>query len=329
MVHMFGAMFFSVLYELLIELFGCLSALYLSTASLVLVTAAVSFFLKWPPASFSEGAEQHVGSEARSQQPISLRRLPSIPAFWLYVFVIVTADAGFVFIPYFFKVGGSFGRPMHVLVNLFGAAFLVSALTRPLVGFMADSFRHGEGRFSIASKNSVVMLLFLQTGLFLVLIPTSFFGNFIASILCITLLFVLFTSMGCVAPILARDLFGPTNSALVFGAGGVIGFGVGEYVAAKMMSVVVGIGLDEGSSPSLYIPFYVICVFWSVGGLMCSLMLTKCSEAFDSAEYSDPIESLSVVENGTIVLGNHQKLSDMKNFGTMEKPPHPTIALAH
>lgn len=305
MVSMFGAMVFSALYEVLIKRLGCLSALYLSTTWLFLVTFAASFFLKWPPAAFSDDPEQREISEARSQQCISWQRLLLIPAFWLYVFVVVIGQTGFVFIPYFFTVGLSFGRPMHVLVNWFGVACLASGLTRPFAGIMSDSFKHGEGRFSIASKNTAVVMLFSQAGLFMLLIPTSFFGYFTASMVCISLLLITFTSMECVALMLARQLFGLANSALVFGAGGFIGFGLGEYIPTKLMSVVIATGPGGGSSPSRYIPFYVLCVFWSAGGLMGSLLMTRCNRTFDAAAYSDTMESLGLVENGTIVPGNH------------------------
>lgn len=289
MVAGLGTICFTVLYDRLITSGGCINAIYLGTVLLIALIALTSLFIEWPSSSLPDISDREAGHYASA--PASPDEFPGnvLPwyhivqraRFWHYVFVTITSQTGFVFIPYYFKVGLSFARPMDVLVRSFEMSFLVAALTRPFAGLLSDALKSGQGQLSMGSKNTMSLLLFLQAALFLLLIPVSNAASYTGLVVIVALIYIMFSTGECVSPVLARDMFSPANSSLVFGGGGSLAYGLGEVLSTRMMAIVVPSDSNGNSPPSSYNRYYFICFLWTMAGLAASLMLSKCPEAFE------------------------------------------------
>lgn len=251
------------------------------------MTASLSYLLNWPPDA-QDGHERVPENDGctplspRDSKTLSFKQVLGAREFWLYVIALLSTQLGFAFVPHYFNMGQAFGKPMHTIVTSYEAMFLVATLVRPLLGVLCDLLKFGSGHFSIASKNVTILILVMQALLFLILIPVSNSVNYSGFAAVSALIFVAFGAGECLAPILARDIFGAANSSVVFGAGGSIAFGVGEFAAAEVVSL---FSSDHGSNrtPSLYNSSYIVC-FWStiVGAGAAALISKHCMEKTES-----------------------------------------------
>lgn len=292
----FGWIFFSSFFEYLLQHFQCSTAFLITSVFLAVPSAACVMVMKWPCAKRS--AEQNVSDVNANRELrnilIPWRRLPFILPFWNYVGVIFVGQIGYALIPYFFSIGNSFGKSMDEAVTSFEVAILCSTVARPVIGILADSLKWGNGSFSIASKNVISLLFILQMLSFIGLISFSQSSNYTGFVVCASVTFVVFSGIAVEAPILARDMFSPVNSSLVFGVGASIAMGFGEFLAGEMMAAVDSASSIEGFGPAKYDLFYVLSIGICIFGLMFCIMLQK---------YAPPCQSTGT-NSAFISIGN-------------------------
>lgn len=189
------------------------------------------------------------------------------------MFASFGAQAGFAFIAFFTKVSSTFNVSTNRAANYFSIMILVSALFRPMAGWLADSLRTETGFFRFASKNLMCLLLILQTVLFWRLKFLEDEGMYGEYVVTVTGIICLFAGSACAAAILARDMFGEKNSAIVFGVGGAVAMGFGEYISIQTLGWFSRNGDELG--PKKFDGFYSICAFWSIAAFMASLTMNE------------------------------------------------------
>lgn len=257
---------------------GTINAVYLAVVVTMIPGLLVSCFLKWPSLeqnaphqSYTELAD-HAEAE---RETLSLRGLLLLPLFWQSVFSIIATQTGFVFISYFFRIGLSFNQSMHSLVQVFEVISFVQAFSRPLTGMLADSLKWGRGFFSLGSKNVMLLALALQALFFAMLISFSNTYNFSGFMFSAGIIVVVFATSECISALLLRDIFGQQNSSVAFGAGASIGFGVGCFISPLVFTAISSRAESSDPAPSAYNLFYLICVFWSIAGLIATATLSR------------------------------------------------------
>lgn len=295
-----GSIFAAAVYEELINRLGVIQAIIVSTAVLSIVSSVLSCFLIWPaPSSCGERHEDREQDlTMQCTLPLSFQNLLQIPSFWLYISCLFSTQIGFLFIPYYFNIGLSFGKPMHVVIKSYETMFLAATLLRPVIGVMCDNFKFGTQEFSMGSKNVAVLMLFAQGLFFLLLIPISNHGSYIGFVIATTVVFVSFSAGECVAPILSRDMFGPANSAVVFGIGGSISFGLGELFAAELVSIFVS-SESLKTKPSSYNWSYFLAFISTGFGLFATIMISRYGEALRAQTHSRNVKGPRVGDHAT------------------------------
>lgn len=251
-----------------------------SAAVLAVPTAIAAFFLEWPSKHVLHPFEEFINNSYDasdsevSSVSIPLKKLVLLLPFWFYVLAVLGAQAGFAFIPFFFKISHTFKAPLENIIASFDILFLISTIFRPFAGILADSLKLGTGQLSIGSKNMMFLLLFMQMVMFMLLVPISAFENYLGFVFASGIILTIFAAGACGASILARDLFGKHNSSLVYGVGGSIAIGVGEFVSGELMNV-IDLSDKVGTSPNKFNAFYTVCAVWSALGLLSCLMIQK------------------------------------------------------
>lgn len=270
-----GSIIYTILFNALLDAFPVTTALYISAVFLTLPVALSVPFLKWPESS--QKSHSHRGNDANvigEGQVIPWLSLLSVPLFWYYIGTVCALQAPFALIPFFFKVGLSFGANMKVLVACFDVVFLGSTLLRPVAGVLADSLKVGRGCFAMGSKNLMGLLLIVQITFFMILLAVTYIESFAGYVIASGILITVFGGGACGASILARDMFGAQNSSLVFGMGAAIGMGIGEFVSNSLFSF-FDLSHRYGDTASRYSPFHVVCVIWSLLGLICCVHIQR------------------------------------------------------
>lgn len=277
MAFAFGTMVFSQIFQSLLQYFHIDTVFYITAALLFIPSAVSCVFLSWPREHAYEAleTEDEFLLHEREAKTISIREMLRLSMFWHYVSTILASQAAFAFYPYFFKLGAAFGSSEQAIVNSFEIILLVSTLSRPFIGVIADNFKWGHGRFSIGPKNMMMLFLFVQLILFVLMIQFSHSGHFGAFVAAVSVIFIVYSSGGCGAALLARDIFGAKNSSLVFGLGGGFGFGFGEFLSGELMTIVDSVNNEPGATRCRYVPFYVIAMLWSLIGLVSCAMMQK------------------------------------------------------
>lgn len=208
---------------------------------------------------------------------LTWRALLKMPQFYLYVFVTFTGRTAHALFPYYFKLGNVFGLSTSFVVMGFQVLSLVGILYAFAGNVLLD-------RLSSPNKCAVRPLLaavfLVQAALFLCLIPISHASNGPLALLVISCLIIMLESQTAFSVILARDIFGMKNSALIFGVvGGLsIGFGVSFFVL--LMSAIEKAGGDGKSTPRTFVNFYPLaatsCVVGALGVMAMRRRFTAC-----------------------------------------------------
>ncbi|KAI0563809.1 MFS transporter [Gracilaria domingensis] len=301
-----GSIVFTEIFSRLQNSINIEAAIFVTSAILSTPGLATCMLVEWPQESLSlprtspdSDSEDNAlnRQEAADGRPISWKLLPKLPLFWLYVVTISAAQAGYMFIPYFFDIGHSFNESMIVTVRCFQAINLLGTAFRPLVGSVCDALKRPSGPFFIGTKNFAICLLALQLVMFIALIPISHMGWFGAFAICSGLTVILFAAAACLSALLARELFGRNNSALIFGVGGSVAMGSGEFFAVYAMEQLAS---RTVSGPAAYNSYYYFAIVWTIVGLVASLFLCKSSDAFPrrNAIVIDDYGSAKLVHGG-------------------------------
>lgn len=303
-----GVMYFSGMFEMLIDRYGCVHALGYATAFVMLFGMGISMLLKWPSRDNSVQTEKMELEEKQEKDyemieqrtnklsdKIELKQLLIMRQFWLAMITVMTSQLGFVFVAYFYQIGASFKQPMHELVRAFEYISFASAFCRPISGMFADILKRSKGFFEMGARNVLLITIGLQVGLFALLIPISkyeWYQGFVWVAGCVVLTFA---TGECVAALLLRDMFGRENSSVVLGAGISIGFGIGCFVPTVVLEAINnGKELENGRGPDMYVGFYWICVVWAMIGFAATVLLKK--------RRKDPIEeNVASSENVSLV----------------------------
>lgn len=281
-----GTIVFSGVFHGLMTHFGR-GAIVISSLLLSIPTFALSFFVSYPETIGAILSKQKEDTEKEASPLVKeagVKLPPRIllrePSFLLYILIVFTAQAGFAFMPLFFKLGTSFGRSLELVVMLFQVASLLSTAARLGAGILVDKFSFGaDGKFSSGSKNLLQVLFALQSALFVVLIALSNRGHFQASVWMVIAILVTYSAANCSCTLLARDIFSSENSATVFGVGAGLMMGVGEAASTGLGTWLVNrYGSSQGRSG--FTLLYAALLVWSLVGFLCAVRIDQCEIAF-------------------------------------------------
>lgn len=322
-----GGLAFAALFHSLLEHFDIKAVFRIAGTVLFLPSLLSSIFLSWPDHDHSDAEhiedafttqEQHKLIERKRQSPISWKNLLLLRTFWCYIIVIMAAQAGFAFYPYFFKIGMSFGFSEAVVVNYFQVALFVSTILRPLGGVMSDSLRWGNGRFAVGPRNAMVVLLLFQIIMFTGLIWVSYNGDFFGFVVATTGVLFVFSAGACGPALMAREIFGAENSSLVFGMGGGIAMGMGEFISGELMAIVDWSNEPDSGGPLKYVKFYVISIVFSLLGLLCCAMMKSYGSKGTGDEI--PTDAAFASEPVTSDLGPEYQGEGYIDYGSVRVP---------
>ncbi|CAN8071670.1 unnamed protein product [Agarophyton chilense] len=248
------------------------------TASAILSTSAFfpAMFMRWPSENeiSKQEEENRLLERLEPIERIPVSHIIRLPNFWLYIFTIFSTSVTYMLNPYYFKLGHLFGRPLDKLVLYFNISNIASTLCSLFVSTLTDFVRSNTGFFFSGSKNIMIFLMFLQTICLYLSINVNNTQNFRGFVvLKATMKIIEMSHVGCAA-LLARDLFGLSNSCIAFGFGAGLALGGGEAASAWLMGTVEALARPI-SAPSDYNPFYLIAVVWSTMGLICVMAVQR------------------------------------------------------
>lgn len=234
--------------------------------------------VEWPELPCSEEASKSEDDPLLSNhlpdgRPLTWKTLPCLTVFWLYVITLSATQAPYAFFPYFFDIGNSYGVPLHVQVRCFQIVSILSSISRPFFGGICEGLKHADGS-SLASKKAIMAVLASQLFLFLLMIPMSCFESF--NVIGGSIM-MLYSGSTCLAVILAREMFGKNNSALVFGMGGSLALGLGGSFSVVMMEQ-LAVEVEQFSDD--YSNYYWFSLVWTAVGLTAGYFLHRCVFAF-------------------------------------------------
>jgi len=224
---------------------------------------------------------------------LSLLKQPSL--WFLVVLVASLCGPGYGALVSFPSIlGVSFSVGQSQAASLFALLQVLGMIARFGAGFCVDYIGFGYGYFSSGAKNMAILMLTLNSlGLFLAPV-FQYYGYFQCFFACIVMIYVSFSACSIVAAVLARQIFSPANSSLVFGiAGGLFaGFctmvfsllsaGVLSSAQEKARIAAMDSGLDSVVIPSsAFTPYFHICGAFCLLGLFSTLVLPRCAAAFE------------------------------------------------
>lgn len=275
-----GTIILTEVFSVLIRTYDHVTAIFLASAILTCGAVFPTIFLRWPgegevnDAAKTDQEEQPLLQTSTPTDKIPMQRLLMLRDFWLYIFAVFTTSTSYMLNPYYFKLGGLFNKPMGTLVLLFNLSNLAATLCGLFGTALTDVVKFGSGYFFSGAKNLMILFMIMQTLLFLQMIAVSNSMNFWGFIVIKALLKIVVTCHVGYAAILARDLFGASNSCVVFGFGGGLALGFGEGLSAWLMAAVErSVGIVK--LPSDYSPYYWLAAVWSFLGLVCTVTVTR------------------------------------------------------
>lgn len=277
-----GSGFFAWVFDALAQAFPAPHAIFYSASILGTLTALPTFFLRFPPNPSLLSPSQAATEQAATQQEalpllvespsfvqLTWRLMIAIPSFWLYTAVVLTGGASYALIPYFFKLGYVFHQPTATVMYWFQASSIASVVFSLVASMLSDLCKTESGALSLGSRNIIFVMLTTQVAIFASLTvltrPADF--NLYASL--VGALKMVQAAHPLLGILLARDMFGEVNSALVFGVGGGLALGWGEALSVALMAGVEGrSGGGANTLPLDYKLFYVLGAAWSAAALV-------------------------------------------------------------
>lgn len=269
-----------------IALAGLRAALVLTAVFSFLATFVSLRYLSFPtekdiaaiglPASAPEANIELLSSSAAtgsmSDNILTWGRLLRMPQFYLYIIASFTGRTAQSLFPYYFKLGDVFGLSASTVIFGFQALSLIGVF----YAFAGNSLLE---RLSSPHRSAVRPLLtivfFAQAALFALMVPVSNAVNGWAALLITSCLIIMLESQTAFGVILARDVFGNKNSALVFGVAGGLSFGVGASFFTGLLAFIEQSEGSKVSTPATFIMFWPLAACASLIGGLCVLSLRK------------------------------------------------------
>ncbi|GAB0497267.1 hypothetical protein MMPV_008591 [Pyropia vietnamensis] len=231
--------------------------------------------------------------------------LLTLHQFWLYMYVCLVGQLGFgACLPWFFSTTGVFfdtptaaaaaGLPLKfAIMNGVGIAARLAG------GIAVDVLVvPGSTWLWSGAKNSLVLLMVVQTGAFLTMAALSSatgsggFGAFFAALVT---LYVAFSATAGNLAVLSREVFSPANGSAVFGVAAGLMMGVGEAVSASGIAVLnfegrravaagtaMGSLTADGVPRSAYNAYYLAAAAASAVALVATLVTHRVEAAFEA-----------------------------------------------
>lgn len=286
-----GSMAAAALFQLLLDVLPVPHALAVAAAALAVFAAMPSALLHMPAGDaelemglkdvadtslMDTGMTTEMGGvDDEMEFPrVSWRELAGVKAFWVYVICVASCGAAFPLVPYFFQIGSAFGTKSSVLLRWFQGGTLLSIVFNLGSLTLSDVARTRTGPFSSGARNLAAVIFIAQSVAFVVLARVSKAEDFVVWAVAATVQQLMFQSAFGVAVLLAVDMFGVGNMAVVFGVGGGLSLGLGQGIATMVMSMVHKAGGNR-LSPSYYRPFYIIGACWSLSALVALMFLRR------------------------------------------------------
>lgn len=277
MIFGLGSMVYATLYDRLSSIFTFSDSFIVIASVLSIPTFFLSFMICFPFTDSSKSGRPG----ATSPQAESICSLVRSQSFWLYVVCILGAQSGFAFIPFFQKFSTSFYiNSSTSAITAFNLILLSTSLLRPVAGVLIDCLGVGQGAFSIGSKNFICLLLAIQMGLFGILTFHVEKGGYWVFVIIVGGISGVLACSACVAPVLARDLFGEEYAVAAFGIGGALALGLGEVSSTQMASFFLTGNNDRDNKG--FEKFYLISIIWSGISLVAAVGMQKYSRTLKS-----------------------------------------------
>lgn len=226
------------------------------------------------PTSASDGNIELLPSSSAngpvSQNILTWSKLLRMPQFYLYLVVTFTGRTAQSLLPYYFKLGHVFGLSTSSVVLGFQALSILGIFYAFAVNSLME---HLSSSYRSAARLLLSVVFFIQVGLCLLMIPVSKAYNGWAALTITSCLIVMLESQTAFSVILARDIFGKKNSALVFGVAGGLSIGVGGCFFTTLLAAIELYGDDKVSTPDTFLRFWPLAAFTSLIGGFCVLSM--------------------------------------------------------
>lgn len=298
-----GSIFSAWVFDRLLDMMNVQYAMVCTAGAVACIMGISSPLLVWPESSEKEEGydEEEISLlNGISARKLGWRRLVKLPSFWLYIMAVLTAGASYAFIPYFFKLGLQFGvgrRPLLILFQLASALCVAFGMG---VSMCTEHFR-GTGVLSSGARNVMAGLLVVQTILFGVVLWSTTTGRFIPFVAAVTALKMIMSSHAGCAALLAHDMFGKVNSAIVYGFGAGVALGGGEGISAATMAAVEQWHASHVEGPAGYTIFYALAAVWSAVGLVSAMLIYKSDDIFTPL-HAVRISGVTRIDRGTYII---------------------------
>ncbi|KAA8496863.1 hypothetical protein FVE85_0592 [Porphyridium purpureum] len=295
----FGSIVGSKVIPALISTVGLINAWLAVMLALSVTPILLLPFLKFPPRGWDPRVKTAVieGSVSGQSQEVGRKLQGELllqPAFYLLL-TIVAMGAGpgygaMVSMPTIMRQ--TFDFTSDQVSSLFAIMQVLSMCTRFGIGALVDKASFGCGFFWSGAKNLCIFVLATQC---LVLLLAQKFADSEALLpfeMCIAVLLMSFAASAVLAAVMSRQIFSPVNAAVVFGFAG----GLTDGLTTMMFSILIANIEDAAYSSGLpghkwHDPYYSLCFWFSLLGLMCAILIQRCGAAFEViSETGDVIE---------------------------------------
>lgn len=275
-----GTIVFSTVFSVLVHQLGAATAIWCAGMLLGIPALLATMFLSWPKSSPIPGDVECRSNEIRMDssmagRKVELKALLRDPPFWQYLALVFCSQTGFAMVPFFFEMGDSYGGKPSTVVLFFQICNAIGTAARLGSGMLSDMLSSGS---TSGARKLMIILLALQTMAFGALALTHE-SRFTVFAICSILLFVAFAGGACACAVLARDLYGTTNSGTVYAFGAGLAIGFGESIAAQVVTITlnnasIGMGAAKFSSA-----FWVLTAC-SLFGFGCAVGVRRSKLAF-------------------------------------------------
>lgn len=280
-----GPVVFSEIFDAIIKAVDVVSAARLSSLGFTVSTLAFVPFVRLPLAveyvPMEDEADAKLTLEGEKIEP---QTLPFLRDFWLYMIAVFAAQVDFALLPYYFEMGADYNVSHSTIVRSFQVSNIGAALARLGVGALTEY---------VGSMRLTAILLFLQTALFGLFAIAAAMRSFAGFFFIALSILVSYSGLTCASAMLARDMFGTTNSTIVFCIGAGITMGLGEFFATWFIGTLEA-SVPHTNGPSRFNAFFALSAFISLVGAASIICASRCSAAFPTeqkAQASEPIYS--------------------------------------